>query len=451
MSFTNSQDFPMLTGMNRTFLPAIAILFVCGIQTRAAPLRTTYSELPGKKQTREVYPDLSRKNWWLFASLDLGGINYSSRDAALVGSRSGFALGGRLLVSRHSENFVIDGGLGWRLISASGVNPTNSNTKDTISSKVPYLDFSVRYRISERFQLGPEFEFWLGTDNGLNRDNLSTETNNGKFIGVEGVYEWDRHRKHRIGARVLTSVGVSSRTVIQYLAFYQISFDVFGEGEKVEPEPLKSYEQVTPSDLERAESLTPSEPIPMTPKSSNESQDQNLGYSEPAPDVMSTPAPPEENVEPEATPAPVSNPEGTDVSQRPVLTKRLVLTLGTNDLPFGQADAKLPLAHQARIRNIGKYLFRNQGAWKRLDVSAHTDERGDEKKNKTISLKRAELIRKLLMEGGVPGKRIRSFGLGESMPLARGNSEKAWSRNRRVELQFSDVKDSSLIKRCLEQ
>jgi outer membrane protein OmpA-like peptidoglycan-associated protein len=55
------------------------------------------------------------------------------------------------------------------------------------------------------------------------------------------------------------------------------------------------------------------------------------------------------------------------------------------------------------------------------------------------------------MEGGVSGKRVKAYGLGESKPLVRGNNEKAWSRNRRVELEFRDVKDSNLIKKALDQ
>ncbi len=438
----------MIPCMKRSRLSVLGLVSLICSQVFAAPLRTTYTELPpGQQRAPETYPDLSKKSWWLFGSLDLGGINYSSIDPAFEGARSGFSFGGRLLVSRHSESFVIDGGLGWKLISASGVNP--NSTKDTISTKVPYLDLSVRYRISDRFQLGPELEFWLGTDNGLNDYIASSDSNNGKFIGVEGVYEWDRHRKYRVGGRVLTSLGVPGRTVVQYLAFYQISFDVFGE--KIEPVQNKTYEQVSPADLERADSLTPKEPIPMAPRSDSVPSDQNLGYSEPAPDVMSTPAPPEENLDPVATPVPLAGVAVSAANQTPVPAKKLVLALGTNDLPFGPTDAKLPLAHQARIRNIGKYLFKNQAAWKRMEVSAHTDDRGDGRKNKRISLKRAELIRKILMEGGVSGKRIKAFGLGGSKPLVRGNNEKAWSRNRWVELEFTDVKDSSLIKKALEQ
>jgi outer membrane protein OmpA-like peptidoglycan-associated protein len=438
----------MLSDMRRPFLLAIGIFVVLGSQVHAAPLRTTERELPVQQpKGPEFYPDLSQKKWWLFAGLDLGGISYSSIDPAFEGARSGFSFGGRLLVSRHSESFVMDGGLGWKWISASGVNP--NNTKDSISSKVPYLDLSVRYRLTDRLQIGPEFEFWLGTDNGLNDYIASTQTNNGKFLGVEGVYEWDRHRKHRIGARVLTGLGIPSRTVVQYLAFYQISFDVFGE--RIEPKEHKNYEQVTAADLERADSLTPREPIPMTQGGESGSSEQGLGYSEPAPDVMSTPAPPEEDIQPEATPAPAVGSVVSAANEKPVFSKKLVLTLGLNDLPFGQWDAKLPLAHQARVRNIGKYLSKNQSAWKRLQVSSHTDERGDAKKNKKVSLKRAELIRKILMEGGVSGKRIKAYGLGESKPVVRGNNEKSWSRNRRVELEFRDVKDSNLIKKALEQ
>jgi peptidoglycan-associated lipoprotein len=291
----------------------------------------------------------------------------------------------------------------------------------------------------------------MGTDNGLNLDNLSTDSNNGKFLGVEAVYEWDRHRKYRLGGRLLTSLGVPSRTVTQYLAFFQIGFDVFDS--KSEPVVNKTYEQVSESDLQKAESLTPREPVPMAPPQSPPSDStQDMGYTEPAPDVMSTPAPPEETLE--ATPTPVPEMKSAEPPVAPgasVPAKKVVLSMGFNDLPFGSNDSRLPTAHQARVKNIGRYLGKNAKAWKKLMVSGHTDERGAAKFNANLSQMRAETVRRLLIEGGAPASKIKAVGLGEAKPIDKAHNEKAWARNRRVELEFLGVTDRNAIQHALDQ
>jgi len=430
----------MLWPMKSRFLLAIAIPALMGLPAVSAPLRTTTTDLSAPKRAPVVYPDLSGKTWWLFAGLDLGGISYSSINLPTEGPRSGVQFGGRLLVSRYAQEFVFEGGLGWKWISASGVNP--NNTKDTISSKLPYLDLSVRYRVGKSFQIGPEFEFWLGTDNGLNDFITSSATNNGKFLGINGVYEWDRFRKHRLGGRLMFGLGVPGRTVTQYVAYYQMSFDVFGE--TIETAPVnRSLEQVSPADLEKADSLTPREPIPMAPSSSTgtPSGGQDLGYTEPEADVMSTPAPPVADplVEPEVKkPVEVGAAPAKDAGP-PVFAKKLVLSLGANDLPFGSKDAKLPLAHQARIKNIGKFLGKNKNAWKSLQISGLSESSVARGAGQKLALKRAQTVQKLLIQGGAPASKIKA------------KPEKGASKNRRVELEFRDVKDAALIKRALDQ
>jgi outer membrane protein OmpA-like peptidoglycan-associated protein len=150
--------------------------------------------------------------------------------------------------------------------------------------------------------------------------------------------------------------------------------------------------------------------------------------------------------------APDVIPEATPVKAKaPVAAKKVVLSMGFNDLPFGSNDTRLPMAHQTRVKNIGRYLGKNKGAWTRLMVSGHTDERGAEKFNVDLSQRRAETVRRLLIEGGAPGSKIKAVGFGESKPMDRGHNEKAWARNRRVELEFQGVKDSATIKQALDQ
>jgi outer membrane protein OmpA-like peptidoglycan-associated protein len=448
----------MIQSMNHHFwVGVLAVLSMTSVAT-AAPIKTTNRPLRSaqasspKYRSVEVLPDLSGINNWLFLGFDAGGIFYSSALPGVEGARNGFIGGGRLLISHQFTDWVMDGGLGWQYISAKGDN-TNGTT-DSINSKIPYLDFSIRYRLGQKFQLGPELEFWLGTDNGLNQDFRAATTNSGKFLGIEGVFEWDRNRKYRFGGRWLMGLGVPGRTVNAFQAFFQIGFDAFGEG--AESAPPKHYEQVNDSDLEKAEALTPKEPIQMTPEKAPPP-------SEPAPDVMSTPAPPPEEPQPpvaptpEASPAPAQDvtviPEPTPAvaPKAPVPAKKLILSMGINDLPFGFNDTQLPRAHQARVKNMGRYLAKNQKSWKALIVSGHTDERGSNKFNMDLSMRRAETVRRLLIEGGLASGKVRAVGYGETKPLDRAHTEKAWAKNRRVELEFRGVRDSEIIKKALDQ
>ena len=100
---------------------------------------------------------------------------------------------------------------------------------------------------------------------------------------------------------------------------------------------------------------------------------------------------------------------------------------------------------------MGRYLSKKKGAWKTLVVSGHTDERGSPKFNMDLSLRRAETVRRLLIEGGVPASRIKAVGYGETKPIDSHHNEKAWARNRRVELEFLKVTDAEAIKHALDQ
>ena len=423
--------------------------------SEAGPVSTTiYRPLPDRRKTPIVYPDLTHKPWWFFASFDLGMISYSSVSPGIEATRNGFSGGVRGLISRSFDDFVADGGLGFQYNAASGVN--SDTKKVSTNARLGFIDLSARYKIGPRFQIGPEFNYWVNSDNGLNIDPLSsTDLNHGKLLGVEALFEWDRMRKYRFGGRWLANVGAPARGLNQFQVFLQIGFDVFSGDEA--PVMKKNYEQVSPSDLEKAESLMPKESIPMkTPEPAPEQS-----FSEPAPDVMSTPAPPPPESTPEPAPvaplpetaAPESIPEpvATVAPVAPRAQKKLILSMGFNDLPFGFNDAELPIPHQTRVKNIGRFLAKKNHAWKSLLVSGHTDSRGSKKLNMDLSLRRAETVRRLLIEGGVHSNKVKAIGYGETKPLDSAQNEKAHARNRRVELEFTRVSDAEAIKHALDQ
>lgn len=66
-------------------------------------------------------------------------------------------------------------------------------------------------------------------------------------------------------------------------------------------------------------------------------------------------------------------------------------------------------------------------------VTGYSDNDGSDSYNKKISVKRADFIKKYLVEQGVRSTRIESWGLGELSPIASNKTDEGKSKNRRVE------------------
>ncbi len=68
-----------------------------------------------------------------------------------------------------------------------------------------------------------------------------------------------------------------------------------------------------------------------------------------------------------------------------------------------------------------------------VEVRGHTDDRGSNRKNMTLSQRRVEMVCAFLHGAGVDPARLQPTGYGESKPLAKGRSDEARAENRRVE------------------
>lgn len=71
-----------------------------------------------------------------------------------------------------------------------------------------------------------------------------------------------------------------------------------------------------------------------------------------------------------------------------------------------------------------------------VTLAGHADERGTEEYNLHLGEKRANAVKRYLLNLGVPEARLRTISYGEERPLNKGHTEKAWEENRRVD--FSD-------------
>lgn len=70
-----------------------------------------------------------------------------------------------------------------------------------------------------------------------------------------------------------------------------------------------------------------------------------------------------------------------------------------------------------------------------IQIGGHTDIRGSEEYNQTLSLKRAESVRNALMQNGVRPERMQTIGYGESQTISSDHA-----MNRRVEIVIVPIR-----------
>jgi outer membrane protein OmpA-like peptidoglycan-associated protein len=71
---------------------------------------------------------------------------------------------------------------------------------------------------------------------------------------------------------------------------------------------------------------------------------------------------------------------------------------------------------------------------KTITISGHTDNQGDDAKNMTLSLNRANKLRDLLIVKGVKAKQIKTVAKGETEPIATNDTPEGRALNRRAEV-----------------
>ena len=76
--------------------------------------------------------------------------------------------------------------------------------------------------------------------------------------------------------------------------------------------------------------------------------------------------------------------------------------------------------------------FKKQYPGVKIQVEGHCDERGSNKYNMALGDKRANAARDYLVSLGIDASRITTLSYGEERPFVEGQTEDAWSQNRRA-------------------
>ena len=69
----------------------------------------------------------------------------------------------------------------------------------------------------------------------------------------------------------------------------------------------------------------------------------------------------------------------------------------------------------------------------RITIEGHCDERGSTEFNLALGERRANAVKRYLVDLGVPSSRLRTVSFGEDRPAVQGHDESAWRYNRRAD------------------
>lgn len=111
-------------------------------------------------------------------------------------------------------------------------------------------------------------------------------------------------------------------------------------------------------------------------------------------------------------------------------SRGLVLTLG--DVLFESGKAQLLPGAKRTLQKLVTFLEENPE--RKVLVEGHTDNVGSATYNLDLSLRRAEAVRRALIDLGIAPERVLAQGYGEAYPVAPNDDEAGRQRNRRVEI-----------------
>lgn len=139
-----------------------------------------------------------------------------------------------------------------------------------------------------------------------------------------------------------------------------------------------------------------------------------------------------------ATPIAGNDAEATALEQDKLSAEQLLeqqdTPLASRIIYFDYDSAKVDEDSMALLEAHGDFLASNGNV--HVTLVGHTDERGSREYNIALGDRRAQSVRRILLFQGASTDQIDTISYGEEQPAVLGHDEAAWSKNRRVELQY---------------
>jgi peptidoglycan-associated lipoprotein len=100
------------------------------------------------------------------------------------------------------------------------------------------------------------------------------------------------------------------------------------------------------------------------------------------------------------------------------------------DIFFAYDSSSISPQAQDILRKKAAFLKANPNV--KVTVEGHCDDRGTNEYNLALGEARARSARAFLVDLGIPTARLATISYGEERPIAKGQSEDAWAKNRRA-------------------
>jgi len=109
-------------------------------------------------------------------------------------------------------------------------------------------------------------------------------------------------------------------------------------------------------------------------------------------------------------------------------------TYTLNNVHFVSNKATLTTSSYAELSDLIEYMKLKESVI--IEIAGHTDNVGDDHYNLILSQKRAESVKRYLVEKGVSANRIVAKGYGETQPIDNNNTPEGRQNNRRSEVKI---------------
>ena len=103
--------------------------------------------------------------------------------------------------------------------------------------------------------------------------------------------------------------------------------------------------------------------------------------------------------------------------------------------PFSSAEPKLSASVSEYFAQVASWLKESSG--NNVVLIGHTDDVGSKSNNHKLGLKRAIIVKNMLIKQGAPNSQISATSKGETKPLMSNKTDAGRKKNRRVELTLS--------------
>ncbi|MDZ4838665.1 MAG: OmpA family protein [Bacteroidota bacterium] len=131
----------------------------------------------------------------------------------------------------------------------------------------------------------------------------------------------------------------------------------------------------------------------------------------------------------------LSNYNSTEPFNRTIKLKKIKAgeKVALNNLFFDVDKWDLKPTSISELRTLVYFLTSNANI--NIEISGHTDQTGDAKKNMVLSAKRAKAVYDYLILNDIKASRLTFKGFGSTQPLFKGQTDESYAKNRRTEIK----------------